>query len=368
MATDLVVMRLDRAKAMLMEAKDLQQAKNVADISKAAEVLAKEQKSSDEIIYYAQEIRVFAERRMGEILKETPRNEGAKGIGTSAVPKENRTPTYSDMGIDKKQASRAQKLASIPEEEVKAAIEDAKQKEEPVSPAKILEKVEKKETVYTFNETNNNIEWAKWSWNPVTGCKTGCKYCYARDIAMRFYGTFEPKFWPDRLSAPSHTKNNKTNEPGGNNVFLCSMADLWGPWVPDEWITKVLAAVNAAPQWNFLALTKWPKRYLAFDLPKNLWCGATTDTEKRMDAAVEAFESIENNITFISSEPMMQPIRIPSTAHIDWVIIGGRSRSTGMPEGQPEWQWVVDLVDDAKSMDAKVYLKPNLRPLKEFPV
>jgi hypothetical protein len=23
----------------------------------------------------------------------------------------------------------------------------------------------------TFNATNDNIEWAKWSWNPVTGCK-----------------------------------------------------------------------------------------------------------------------------------------------------------------------------------------------------
>ena len=29
----------------------------------------------------------------------------------------------------------------------------------------------------TFNETNENIEWAKWSWNPVTGCKFGCDYC-----------------------------------------------------------------------------------------------------------------------------------------------------------------------------------------------
>jgi len=28
-----------------------------------------------------------------------------------------------------------------------------------------------------FNKTNENIDWAKWSWNPVTGCKLGCKYC-----------------------------------------------------------------------------------------------------------------------------------------------------------------------------------------------
>ena len=30
------------------------------------------------------------------------------------------------------------------------------------------------------------IEWAGMTWNPVTGCKHGCEYCYARRIANRF--------------------------------------------------------------------------------------------------------------------------------------------------------------------------------------
>ena len=30
------------------------------------------------------------------------------------------------------------------------------------------------------------IDWATHSWNPVTGCYTGCAYCYARTIAHRF--------------------------------------------------------------------------------------------------------------------------------------------------------------------------------------
>jgi hypothetical protein len=34
-----------------------------------------------------------------------------------------------------------------------------------------------------FNETNESIDWAWWSWNPITGCNHGCPYCYARDIA-----------------------------------------------------------------------------------------------------------------------------------------------------------------------------------------
>ena len=46
---------------------------------------------------------------MGERLAETPKNKGAMGIGTSAVPKENHTPTLADMGINKKLSARSQK-------------------------------------------------------------------------------------------------------------------------------------------------------------------------------------------------------------------------------------------------------------------
>ena len=30
------------------------------------------------------------------------------------------------------------------------------------------------------------IDWATMSWNPVTGCRHGCPYCYARRTAHRF--------------------------------------------------------------------------------------------------------------------------------------------------------------------------------------
>ena len=32
------------------------------------------------------------------------------------------------------------------------------------------------------------IDWCDSTWNPVTGCLHGCKYCYARGIANRFGG------------------------------------------------------------------------------------------------------------------------------------------------------------------------------------
>ena len=35
-----------------------------------------------------------------------------------------------------------------------------------------------------MNQTK--IDWATMSWNPVTGCRHGCPYCYARRTAHRF--------------------------------------------------------------------------------------------------------------------------------------------------------------------------------------
>src|SRR5580765_4490984 len=87
--------------------------------------------------------------------------------------------------------------------------------------------------------STQNIEWAQWSWNPVTGCKHDCPYCYARDIAHRFYPMrFEPALWYKRLTAPANTPRPEkaVQDVSFRNVFTCSMADLFGRWVPSEWI------------------------------------------------------------------------------------------------------------------------------------
>ena len=36
----------------------------------------------------------------------------------------------------------------------------------------------------SLNETK--IEWCTHTWNPITGCRHGCDYCYARRQVGRF--------------------------------------------------------------------------------------------------------------------------------------------------------------------------------------
>jgi protein gp37 len=205
----------------------------------------------------------------------------------------------------------------------------------------------------SFNETNDNIEWAAWSWNPVTGCLHDCSYCYARDIANRFFAQkFAPSFLPSRLNMPSNTKTPDTaqiTDPmlrmAKRNVFVCSMADLFGKWVPAEWIHAVLQQAWDNPQWNFLFLTKFPIRMAEFDFPPNSWIGTTVDRQWAVDRAEKAFRKIRaggyQGIAWLSCEPMMERLQFSSLEMFDWVIMGGSSKSTQTPEFRPPFEWIV---------------------------
>ena len=235
-------------------------------------------------------------------------------------------------------------------------IKEAEKEPEPEEP---------KETVSKFNRTSDeSIGWAAWTWNPVTGCKHGCPYCYARDIAKRFYPQgFEPTFHPDRLAAPINTPQIQPRyhlDVGYKGVFVCSMADLFGEWVPSEWITSVLDVVEATPQWNYIFLTKNPKRLIDIEWPDNAWVGTTVDCQSRVRPAEYAFERIQAKIKFLSCEPLRERIVFRSLSMFHWVIVGAQSKSSGEPAKQPLWDWVWTLTKQAYDHNCHVYWKKNL--------
>jgi protein gp37/ParB-like chromosome segregation protein Spo0J len=225
-----------------------------------------------------------------------------------------------------------------------------------------------------FNKQDSDlIDWAQWSWNPVTGCLHECPYCYARDIAERFYEGhgFEPTLHPGRLLAPAKTRvpERAADDVRYRNVFTCSMADLFGRWTPVEWIDAVLKAARTAPQWNFLFLTKFPKRMSEFEIPRNAWMGTTVDCQARVANAERAFDKVRCDVRWLSIEPLIEPLRFERLDLFDWIVIGGASRSSQTPEWRPPLAWVADLEAQAAAAGCRVYHKPNLfaAPRREMP-
>lgn len=231
-----------------------------------------------------------------------------------------------------------------------------------------------------FNQTNDSVDWARWTWNPVTGCEHGCRFCYAREIAnsdrMADYypNKFEPTFHEYRLEAPRNTKRPESKDERDGRVFVCSMADLFGKWVPDEWIRKVFDACLDAKDWQYMFLTKWPARYSKMPLIPRAWYGASIIQQADVSRVTSAMRRIEGEVTrWVSLEPMLGPIEFDGLEWCDLVVIGSQT-STNQPDGfvpafSPKFEWVADVVRQCRAEHVPVYLKANLssNPGMEMP-
>lgn len=221
-----------------------------------------------------------------------------------------------------------------------------------------------------------NIEWVRnpdgskgFAFNPLTGCEHDCKYCYARPralmsqkspnpkIAYKYRNGFYPTFHPKLLTAPAKRKKS-------TRVFVCSMADLFGDWVPDEWIKRVFEACDAAPQHTYCFLTKNPKRYvrLALDnkLPKNNnhWYGQTIDCKIHYGYYYRILPPKTYN-EYISVEPMLGRLYFDTGACPSWIIVGGQTRPTVLPEKD----WILNIKEQCEKLDTPLFMKNNLAGL-----
>lgn len=258
----------------------------------------------------------------------------------------------------------------------------------------------------------SKIEWCDHTWNPITGCRHNCSYCYARRMTARFAGDvrlnlmakkdysiepaadnsdnvfvleepmlnetgntlvypfgFEPTYHKYRMDYPEKLKM-------GNNIFVGAMADIFGKWVPDEWIRDVMETCLDNPIHNYLFLTKNPERYTEVGVPaglENMWYGTTITC----DADADRFNYLPAGCnTFVSIEPLMEDIVSKHNVmfrQVDWIIIGAE---TGRNKNKivPELQWIKDIVVKADYNSVPVFMKDSLIPIvgeenmrREFP-
>lgn len=244
----------------------------------------------------------------------------------------------------------------------------------------------------------SKIEWCDHTWNPITGCRHGCKYCYARTMTKRFAGDVRLNLMakgdystteaPDGSGPVYILDKPMLNETGhplaypfwfeptlhryrmnvldklkmGNNIFVGAMADVFGSWVPDEWIRNVLDVCRRKQQHNFLFLTKNPARYLQYGVPgnANLWYGTTITKAEDMHRTESLLMEAH---TFVSIEPIHERFGDADLKTIcsvaDWIIVGAE---TGQRAGKivPEFEWIKDIVLAADTAGKPVFMKDSL--------
>ena len=226
-----------------------------------------------------------------------------------------------------------------------------------------------------FNETNECVGWARHTWNPITGCLHDCDWgCYARELAHRdhyapYYPVgFTPLFHHERLDAPANTPvpEEAATDTSWRRVFVVSMGDLFGSWISDDIVRQVLQVCHDNPQWEYLFLTKNPRRYLSLPipLPPTAWAGTSIDRQNRVKLAEEVFKKIKSRVNWASCEPMMEHLRFHDLTPFDWIVSGALT-ATNQPEGPkpafaPDLEWVADLRKQAHAAGAKVFEKVNL--------
>ena len=259
----------------------------------------------------------------------------------------------------------------------------------------------------------SRIEWCDHTWNPITGCRHNCYYCYARTMTARFSGDirlnkmakqdyymvpaadngpdlyvldkamlnetgnplvypfgFEPTFHRYRMSVPDKLKM-------GNNIFVGAMSDMFGSWVRSDWIKEVLDICVTNPTHNYLFLTKNPRRYMEYGVPTgfdNFWYGTTVTRREEM---VRCSYLPKGCKTFVSIEPLlgdlMQEDNHSLVQHINWIILGaetGSRKNKVIPK--PDWLRRIVLMADANGIP--VFMKDSLIPIvgengmrREFP-
>lgn len=246
------------------------------------------------------------------------------------------------------------------------------------------------------------IEWATMTWNPVTGCLNGCEYCYAKKIAERFGGhgdkalqyeieyqdknikdlyrpltvirrgnkesiapfpyMFTPTFHRYRLGEPKKVKKPQ-------RIFVVSMGDLFGPWVPEAWIKRVFEACMIAPQHKYMFLTKFPRRYrqLAINgkLPflPNFYYGTTATSQDEIDHAF----TWTGAKTFLSVEPILEDLHASDldiySVWMHGLMIFGAETGNRKGKVVPKREWFQPLVDDCIYMGGAVFMKDSMIPI-----
>lgn len=260
---------------------------------------------------------------------------------------------------------------------------------------------------------STKIEWTDATWNPIrarnratgkvgwhcTHASEGCRWCYAEAINKRL-GTglaYKPGHERDiEIFLDERMLMQPLRWRAPRKIFVGSMTDLFGEFVPDEIIDRLFGVMALCPQHTFQVLTKrsarmrrwfnqdrahtfpaecvaalyvgnpdlarrWPfnqERALGvgergWPLP-NVWLGVSAEDQPNLDGRVTDLVRTPAAVRFVSAEPLLGPLslrwpawqekwdrRAPRDQYdgarlLDWIIVGGESGPHARPM-HPDW-------------------------------
>lgn len=198
--------------------------------------------------------------------------------------------------------------------------------------------------------------------NPLGGeCKHNCSYSWCKQLINR-YPVLKKKYQGTPFIDEKQLKRVFKST---DFVFVCDMCDLFGDWVPSELILRILDYIENSPA-QFLLLTKNPKRYHEFPLPKNCVAGATIESDWNLDVTkapdpmkrIEAMRELHHR-KMVSVEPIMVhsdafPFMVASI-HPEFVAVGYDNYNNHLQE--PSLSETESLISVLESFGIKVYRK-----------
>ena len=197
-------------------------------------------------------------------------------------------------------------------------------------------------------EDGNAIDWARWSYSPITGCRHYCPYCYIWICLHRAAVSpgqagraAQPVTTNDERSARSLNLRRRNGRPvwslGSGRVDRGHPGDL-----------------SPLPRVDFHVLHEIPAEVFGVRLPANCWLGTTSTSKIGCDSAENAFAQLRERdpkrVLWAGLEPMLEPIKfIGSTVQPD------RDRRRVSDKAQPRWypplRWIDDIGGSAEPPD-----------------
>jgi len=147
-------------------------------------------------------------------------------------------------------------------------------------------------------------------------------------------------------------------------IFVCSISDLFAPWIPTDWMEEVIKSAWLCPtEHTFQFLTKNPERIPRIPYKGNFWMGTTVTMENQDWRNILEIKKVSAGVRFVSFEPILGKLPLHVGLHdLNWIIIG---KLTGSRKVKLDPRWVYEIMYAAQDLKIPLFMKNNLKP--EFP-